>query len=225
MEKKYLNIPLPMLRGLHINSKEFYDNCFDVGIYLHSKTLEGSEEKRYKDSCDFFKIIQTRRETHIDKAKSILIKLPPPYPVFGFELDILWDFYKNQKEEHEKFILAAFLGIKSILGAKAYCKTNKAHVYARMLGYDSINELPIELTDEQRKYQLRWHMDKLLLQLQLSWHLKVISNRQRGMYISFDLDLEKLAVISEKNKLKNKLSAFQELKAKAIERAKNITAH
>lgn len=64
-DKKYLNIPIPMIQDLHINSKRFFNNVFDVGIYGYSKSLTGSEEKRYKDSLHFFGITQASAKAHI----------------------------------------------------------------------------------------------------------------------------------------------------------------
>lgn len=38
--ERFLNIPIPMLKGLYENSEKFFKDVFDVGIYLYSKTLE-----------------------------------------------------------------------------------------------------------------------------------------------------------------------------------------
>ena len=64
-DKKYLNIPVPMIKELHTNSNSFFSNVFDVGIYLKSKTLAGSEEKCYRDALKFLGITQHRKEIKV----------------------------------------------------------------------------------------------------------------------------------------------------------------
>jgi hypothetical protein len=69
-------------------------------------------------------------------------------------------------------------------------------------------------------------MDKVLLELQTNWFLKIFSNHQRGMYISFDISLDELALKSEKSKQITKIQQFKDMKKKAIENAKiQLTTH
>lgn len=225
-KQKYLNIPVPMLKELHTNSHRFLNNVFDVGIYLYSKTLTGTEEKRYKDSMNFFGIKQSNIKNGILNAKNILSQIPGKYPVVGIEVKMLFDFYKNEKSDFDLMCLGTFLAIRSILGTKPYCKTNKALIHARLFGYISTKEMPSNLSPLEKKYQIRWHMDKVLNELQANWFLKLISNHQRGMYISFDFSLDDLALKSETNKQLSKIMRFKEAKRKAIENAKaQLTAH
>lgn len=225
-DKKYLNVPVPMLKDLHSNSKRFFDDAFDVGLYLYSKTLTGSEEKRYKDSLHFFGITQRNFKNGIVTAKQFLNRIPDKYPTIGIEKDMLFDYYKNDKSDFDIICLSAFLGIRSILGKKPYDKTNKSLIHARMFGYNTAKELPVELTPLQEKYKIRWHMDKLLEELQINWHLKVLWNHNRGFYLSFDLSFDEMAAIIEKDKQIFKIQQLKELKKKAIEGAKTkITTH
>ncbi|MFA5300198.1 MAG: hypothetical protein WC389_18580 [Lutibacter sp.] len=225
-DKRFLNIPVPMMKDLHINSKGFFSDVFDVGIYLYSKTLKGSEEKCYRDALKFLGITQGNIKTGISNAKRILCRMPEKYPIVGIEKNMLFDYYKNEKSDFDIICLGTFLGIRSILGTKQYCKTNKALIHARLFGYITAKELPAKLTPIEKKYQIRWHMDKVLIELQTNWFLKLISNHQRGMYISFDLSLDELAVKSEANKQLSKIKQFKETKRKAIENAKaQLTTH
>jgi len=224
--KKYLNIPVPMLKELHTDSKKFLNDCFDVGIYLYSETLEGSEEKKYKDALNFLGITQKNYKRGITNAKNILSCMTGKYPLTGIEKDMLFDYYKNYKDDFEIVCLAAFLGIKSILGKKPYDKTNKAMIHARMFGYITANELPAKLTPIQEKYKLRYPMDKVISELELNWHLKTLWNHNRGFYLSFDLSYDELAVLIEKAKQETKFQQLKENKKKAIRRAKEqLTTH
>jgi hypothetical protein len=224
--EKYLNIPIPMLADLHLNSKKFFDNVFDVGIYTYSKNLTGSEEKKYKASLEFLGITQGSVKSAIDNAKSILRRMPAKYPTTGIEKGMLFDYYKNEKTEFEIMCLSAFLAIKSILGTKPYCKTNKALIHARMFGYSSVKDIPAKLTPLQLRYQIRWHMDKVLTSLQTDWFVKIISSHHRGMYLSIDLELNELVSKIAANKQSVKIQQLRENKKKAIESAKaQLTAH
>lgn len=221
MDKKYLNIPIPMLKELHIDNKKFFNDSLDVGIYLYSQTLKGAEEKCYRAALKYLGITHGNIQGGIDTAKQVLYSMPKKYPLVGIEKEMLFDYYKNDKDDFDIACLGAFLGIKSILGKKPYCKTNKALIHARMFGYTTANELPDKLTSLQQKYQYRRQMDKILIELQMNWFLKTISNHQRGMMISFDLSFDELAVIIEKNKQQTKIQQLREMKREAISNAKN----
>lgn len=213
--KKYLNFPVGMLKNLYNNSESFFSDAFDVGIFLYSKTLSGGELARYKEALSYLGITQVNPKKGIETAKEILLSFPSNPPMTGIEKEMLFDYYKNHKEDYSLVCLGAFLGIKSIIGTKPYCKTNKRHIHARMFGYPSVSDIKFNLTPLEKKYQTRWHMDKVLLELQENWHLKCYSNHQRGMYISLDLNLKELAIISEKNKYKTKRQQLKAQKEKA----------
>lgn len=238
-DKKYLNIPVPMLKELHVNSKSFFNSVFDVGVYQYSKTLKGTEEEQYMDALHFFGITQGNIKTAISNAKRVLDRMPSKYPTTGIEKDMLFDFYKTEKSDFDIICLGAFLGLKSLIGAKPYTKTNKAMIHSRMFGYASPKEMPDplsagrynkeipkELTALQNKYKVRWHMDKILMELQIDWFLKMISDHVRGMYVSFDISLDELALKNEESKQLTKIEQFREFKRKAIDSAKaQLTAH
>ena len=219
MADRYVNIPITLLRTLHIDSKSFFNDAFDVGIYLYSKTLEGNELKRYKDALKYLGITQISPAAGIRNAKDVLSNIPNNYPTTGIETDILFNYYKSAKSEFEIICLAAFLAIKSIIGKKHFDKTNKAMIHARMFGYNTPKEMPQDLSEAQKKYKIRYHMDKLLEELQLNWHLKVTWNHNRGFYVSFDLTLEQLAALMIKGNRQTKLKQLKEEKARAIEKA------
>lgn len=225
--KKYLNIPVPMLQDLHLNKNTFLNNAFDVGVFLKSKGLTGSPEKRYKDALHFLGVTQsTSVKTAISNAERILYKMPGKYPTVGIEKEMYFDFYKNEKSDFDIICLSAFLGIRSILGKKPYDKTNKSLIHARMFGCITAKNLPSKLTPLQEKYKIRWHMDKLMEELQINWHLRVLWNHNRGFYLSFDLSYDEMALIIEKEKQITKIQQLKELKKKAIERARaQVTTH
>jgi hypothetical protein len=224
--KKYLNFPVPLVKELYIDSFEFYNKVFNTGVYIYSKSLTGNEAERYKDALKFLGISQPSYKSNLSEAKCTLLEMPPRYPISGIAMDMLWDYYTHEKTDFDIACLGAFLGIKSILGTKPYCKTNKAFIHARMFGYSSSKEMPYKLSPIEAKYQIRWHMDKVLMELQNNWFLKLVSNHQRGMYLSFDISLAELYLKAENNKQLTKIKQLKDLKNIAFENAKTkLTTH
>ena len=70
-----------------------------------------------------------------------------------------------------------------------------------------------------QKYSMRYHIDNVLLELQMNWGLKLYSDHSRGFYLSFTKSLEELAVINIESKSKNKAQILSQEKAKAKESA------
>jgi hypothetical protein len=219
-DNKFLNFPITLLRELYSDCRQFANNAFDVGIYLYSLTLEGDEKKRFEDAGHFLSV----KNGNLWNAKEALKDIPATYPRTGIDKEILFNYYRFTKTEFEIVCLGAFLGIKSIIGKKPYDKTNKILIHARMFGYCTTKELPKKLTELQLKYKQRYHMDRVLTELQLNWNLKVLWNHNRGFYVSFDLSLDDLAVVVEKDKRRYQLRKLQDAKKAAIERAKTTAS-
>lgn len=143
-------------------------------------------------------------------------------PMTSISTTIIFDYYKNEKTEFQIASLMAFAAVRSILQKKAYCKTNKGHIHARMFGYASIKDMPKKLSEMETKYKKRWHIDKVLRELELNWGLKTFSNHTRGLYIGFDkVSYEQLATINEEKKIKNKVEALKQIKNEALSHAKS----
>ena len=147
------------------------------------------------------------------------------FPMISFSH--IWNYKDNPKSEYEIIQLLAFIAIKSIIGNRRCCKTNKQHILARMLGFASIKDIPeqmdIRLVEVLKKYSHRHHMKKLLDDLILNWNVLVYSHQMRGLYIAISnkITLNELAVFAENNKRKSKLEALKKLKNEAIAFAKS----
>ena len=96
------------------------------------------------------------------------------------------------------------------------------------------NKLPMKFisiedtTNEmlEKKYIKRYHIDKILTDLQLNWGLNLHSAQgMRGFRLSFKKDIEEIAIINEKNKKKTKIELLKERKKKASENAKRIVGN
>ena len=65
------------------------------------------------------------------------------------------------------------------------------------------------------KYSLRYHIDRVLFELQANWGLKLYSDHSRGFYLSFKNELVDLAMHNEQAKRTNKYKEYAEVKARA----------
>jgi len=139
-------------------------------------------------------------------------------PKTSMATTIIWDYRNNEKSEFQVASLMAFAAIRSILQVKAHCKTNKSLILARMFGYNTIKAMEAEPPCPYRdKYRKRWHMDKLIRELEHNWGLKTFSDHCRGMYVAFGkVDYKTLARVHEEKKIKTKEIALRKQKKEAL---------
>jgi len=214
-DTKYFNYPIHLQHEILTAPYEVLNNIFDFAIVKFANELEGSKEQRIKYVKKHFALtIGNEQQTWSNGSRLQNHQHPMPYTGIGREL--WFDFYKNidNKTEFQLAQLAAFQGIKSILGKKTATKTNRSMIVARMFGYASSKQ--VENSPLIEKYSKRYHFDKLINQLEMDWNLKVFSNHIRGMYVSFDLDYKALAELNENGKRKNKLNELKTKKKQAL---------
>jgi hypothetical protein len=143
---------------------------------------------------------------------------------------VIFDYYKNYKSEFDLMQFAAHAALVSIIGEKPYCKTNKEMILARMFGYASPNTvpdpIPYYIAPLYKKYQTRYHMDKLLNKLKSDWYWLFYAYHTRGIHIAkyqsdydYETSLKRLILIVESNKEKRRL---KELKLKTNEIRKQV---
>lgn len=164
-------------------------------------------------------------EMSLKQGKEIESQIEKNEPLPMINMKLLFEFRDKEKSEFDLMQFVAFVGIKSIIGKKQYVKTNKNHIISRMFGYSSIMQLPNEdnaiIKELIKKYSYRYHIDRVLLYLELNWKLMTYSNNIRGMYLSIEnkINIDELALIAETKKHKNKIKALQQLKIDAKEKA------
>jgi hypothetical protein len=143
MNKKliYMNFPVSFLEGAFENIKETVDNIMDYAVYKHSQNLDfGTELERMKSASSFFNITFGNIENSIAVAKKSMRTKNLKTPNVSINIDILWDYYKNPKNEFDIACFCAFCAIKSIIGNNEYAKTNKSLIIARMFGLSECKE-------------------------------------------------------------------------------------
>ena len=78
----------------------------------------------------------------LEAGKEIDNTIPDHEPFPMINNNLLFDFRDTNKTESDIAQFAAYIAIRSILGKKPYCKTNKKMIVARMFGYASPKHLP-----------------------------------------------------------------------------------
>lgn len=214
-EKKYLNVPIQLLNGLFSNKDEAMTNILYCGLYAHSLKLDLGETDfdDFLSSVKFYNVsmggTQTDKKRKF-KAGETLYNSYESSPKVGLNMDIFWDFYKNDKSDFEIACLAAFLAIKSILGTKPYCKITNAYLWARMNGISKAIEDVSMLSESIQKYANEYQTVKIKNELRENWGLVTYSRFTRGFYVSFTLDLEALIFEAEKKRKSTKEKQYKQ---------------
>lgn len=135
----------------------------------------------------------------------------------GISKELLFEFYINDKSFSEIAVLLSFLAIKSILGKKSYCRITNEFLLCRMAGYTSKIEMD-ELPENLKKYQKRWHIDTLKMELRKSFGLKIYARYTRGLFVSFELSDEQLIKEVEIKRKKYIEKAQRDEQSKAVKK-------
>ncbi|WP_158991679.1 hypothetical protein [Mucilaginibacter sp. L196] len=146
---------------------------------------------------------------------------------FMVKIETLLQFNNDDKIIYEFELLAAFVGIKSIIGKKDFCSTTKSFIVMRMVGaksqvalQESLNNPAISNVYE--RYNKRYHFDKLLIELQKSNFISAKIGMAVGvksrLFISCHLDYN-LLPIAVANYLQSKKNKNIHFKIKTQERA------
>lgn len=161
----------------------------------------------------------------LTNARAIEKVIAKNEPYCMINRNLVFEFRDKEKTESEIAQLAMFIAMRSILGQKLHCKTNKQLIVSRMFGYKDAKHagtcMNIAIREFIRKYLNRYHFDKIKEELELNWHIVTYSNHIRGLYISIkqDTDHNRLALVAETNKKKHKLNALRAKKKEAKEQA------
>ena len=76
------------------------------------------------------------------------------------------------------------------------------------------------------KYGLRYHIDKVIQELELNWHVSTYSHYMRGIYVGIGISKDILALAGESKKQKIKIAHLKKEKKEAREKAlKMIEQH
>ncbi|MCB6231749.1 hypothetical protein LIS90_10865 [Flavobacterium psychrophilum] len=219
-KEKYLNFPIQLLSGFMIDTRKVLNDIIDYAVCQNSLKLElGTDLEKIKTSASFYNMTLGNNKNTFDNGKMLYNSLPENSPKVGLSISMFWDFYKNDKSEFDKICLLAFLGIKSILGTKSYCKVTNLYLWARMDGKTNTIVEVSELSNEVRKYANRYQSENIKNELILNWHLIYYSRFTRGFYVSLKMTLEDLIFEAEKKRKSIKENQYKQLKNEALKKA------
>lgn len=191
MERVFLNFPISLLKLAFNDMHKVCQDIMDYSIFKHSETLQGDSARRVKDAANYFGVRLRDAARTLENGKMLYQRIPDKTAMTGISKELLFEFYINDKSFSEIAVLLSFLAIKSILGKKSYCRITNEFLLCRMAGYTSKIEMD-ELPENLKKYQKRWHTDKLKMELRKSFGLKIYARYTRGLFISFELSNEQL---------------------------------
>ncbi len=177
-------------------------------------------KKQYELCCEFYNVYQTLKNLSvstdktskvIEKGKELEVLLESKIAYAMASIDVLIQYRNNDKSISDLDQLVANLAIRSIIGEKEYILTNRNMIFARMLGYTRINDIPNKETingDSKRildHYSKRYQFEKLVEILAINWKLTNYSYHTRGIYFG-KISLEKLIKEVELKKNKSKIN-------------------
>ncbi len=211
----YLTFPVMLLKDAKYNIVETLDAvvyyCLVDNIKRFDLSPEQAQSKMKMTFGNLGKAVQLGNE--------IFSQTPVNAPKTSVSKDIIFDFYNNYKSDFEIDCFLGFAALRSILQSKPFIKCTNAYLLARMAGNSNISE---DLPEWVRKYQSRYHLDKLKKELQLNWGLKIYGEHVRGFYISFIMELKRLIYHAELKRKSNRLKGLAESKKEAKIEAKKL---
>lgn len=216
-KQKYFNFPVQLLEGFMVDSQKVLDNICDFAVYENSLKLdEDSELQNIKQSLKFYHVVSPSLIGVLNSGKLLHDSLPENSPYVGLSLQIFWDFYKNDKTEFDKICLLGFLGIKSIIGTKGYCKITNQYWLSRMDGKPNQVTDYLELSDAVRKYSTEYQTKKIKMALRNGWSLVTYSRYCRGFFVSFKITLKELILEAEKRRISIKEKQYKKAEKEAL---------
>ncbi|MFA6199661.1 MAG: hypothetical protein WC679_04560 [Bacteroidales bacterium] len=177
---------------------------------LNKRSINNSNNKdhicdliKFYKAEDYFEVKTGNFEKTISNGKKLVEKYNrTKEPFTNISTHIWFDYYKNEKTEWENIMLLAFLGIRSIIGNKSYCKITNLYLFSRMAGFRKSVKSKDELPEILQKYYSEYFKRKIREELEINWHM--VTSSGKGYYASFDLGLRELIVRVQKNSIKYK---------------------
>ncbi len=194
-----------------------------LGIFESDKEFEGKAIEYYQMHLSYQSLGLTGSiEQALKVAKEIEKHIPANDPMPMISRTHLFNFRDHDKTEFELAQFTVFIALRSIIGGKRqYAKTNKLHIASRMFGYASHKHLPDKFSPAIKelfnKYTNRYHIDKVLQELELNWNVKIYSKNMRGMLVAMGnkIKMEDLILAAETQKRKNRIEALIKSKDEA----------
>lgn len=196
-EYRYFIFPVSILSGAFQNINEVCQNAVKYSFYEHANKLTGTMEQRTVEASEYFHV--NGSQTVYEEGKILFESIPTMTPKVSLKAELVKEYYENPKDEFDIVLFMAFSALRSILGKRAYCKTNNKMMLARMAGMSNTEEI-LNLPETLRKYANRYQLEKIKQELMNKWKLNIYGRYTRGFYVSFNLTLDQLVYEAEKRR-------------------------
>ncbi len=189
----YINFPIDLLED---DIQKAMNNILDYAICRQAQNLrQGTEIDKINAAIRFFQMNGTNPQKVYENGEKILSKYLGRKPITAsVKKTMILEFMFAHKTDFEIDCFRVFCAIKSILGNKDMAYTNKNYIVSR--AFKNSPQLQV-------KYSIRYHIDKVLQELETTWGLKRYSKYERGIYVSFKtekLELEKISLLKKQRK-------------------------
>jgi hypothetical protein len=210
---KYLTFPIILLSDAMTDIKGSIDDVFDYCLYYQCQRLD--DEDSIEEASNILGINFCNANKSYELGRTLFDSIETKAPKASIRTGMLFDFYKNKKEEFEVVCFLAFAAIRSIIQRQKYKKLTNQYLFSRMSGNSSSSE---DINPLLKKYLSRHQTDKIKKELQRAWGLKYYAEGTRGFYVSFAYPIKTLAMIAMENnkKYKDKLIDAERKEAKRI---------
>jgi hypothetical protein len=167
-------------------------------------------------------------DTCLKRGKEIERTTPKGEPYPSINIKRIFEFLEQEKTEFDLMQFACYIAIRSILGKKPYCRTNKEMILCRAFGYNSVKHLPATMNPVIKelfdKYKKRHHIERILQSLKLSWNILIYGRNVHGLYIGLknlkkNITLANMISYAETKKKKNQIAELKKQENEAREKA------
>ncbi|NVN96956.1 hypothetical protein HXX01_01855 [Candidatus Nomurabacteria bacterium] len=231
----YFTFPIRIIVGATDDIRVATSNIMDYCGYECAVRLKGTIKEKMKESGIHLGLTWGDVERTYYNGEKLSKSIPLHSPMTSINKDIVFDFYKNDKTEFEAITFLAYAAIRSIIQSKPFVKVTNDYLLTRMAGYSKVSEIHIPnredypgLKDKNnlpplfKKYSTRYQLDKIKLELQNHWGMKLYARHTRGFYVSFSMkDYSELVFEVEKRRKSNIERIRKEEQQKAIDKALN----
>lgn len=196
---RYINFPVCLLKDGMIDIKKVCNDIILYALYEYSICVDGDAETRYREAQKHYGYTCKDWKSHCESARKLCNTIPDRNPKTGINIKMLNDFLLLKKTDFEIASFLGFCAVKSILQTKQYCKLTNEFLLSRMAGKAKAGVV-FYFEDKLRKYEKRYHMDKLKEELQTAWGIKIYGYKTRGFYVSIKMVLPELIKQVEKHR-------------------------
>jgi hypothetical protein len=188
-EASYINFPIVLMQNAYKDFSSFMMNALLYASYYHCKTSMsfGEDVDKFGDSLRYFGYQnKSSLEINFFKAEQLYDDIPIVVPMTGVSIQVFKDFCFQPKTKEQIAVFLAFIGLKSIIGRKAYCKITNQYFLARMGGFACIKDVPSPLPPSLQDWNTRRKLERIKAELERSWNVNIYGYKMRGFYISID---------------------------------------